>query len=67
MEGSARGAPFCKKILCICRVSSERIGRREEAVTLLQSALEHIVKRHFILIQTEQFFLHVVVHMFMSS
>jgi hypothetical protein len=27
----------------------------------------HIVKRHFILIQIEQFFLHVVIHVFESS
>jgi hypothetical protein len=58
MEGSARGAPFCKKIFFLFSVKAgvrvrkreeveQRIGREEKRVeTLLQSELEHIVIRH---------------------
>jgi hypothetical protein len=61
MEGSARGAPFCKEIFFLFLEKKERgriekIGRREEAVTLLQSELEHICKEAFLLIQTESSF-----------
>jgi hypothetical protein len=46
MEGSAQGAPFFKKIFFCFQESRvekkkriERIGRREEVVTLLQAKL----------------------------
>jgi hypothetical protein len=71
MEGRARGAPLCKKIFFVSvgLVSSEeRIENRLERERSRDSVAvrAHIVKRHFILIQSEQFFLHVILCMLMN-
>jgi hypothetical protein len=72
MEGSAREAPFCKNIF-FCFQLRRRKDKKNREVREKRGSRDsivvqaHIVKRHFILIQTEQFFMHVVVHVFVSS
>jgi hypothetical protein len=71
MEGRARGAPFCKMIFFVSRIigreaeknreNREKRGRRDSIVVRA-----HIVKRHFILIQSEYFFLHVIMCLLMN-
>jgi hypothetical protein len=70
MEGRARGSPLCKNILFVSRFflkryGREKKGRREESRDSV-AVRAHIVKRHLMLIQSEQFSLHVILCMLMN-
>jgi hypothetical protein len=72
MEGRARGAPFVKRSLYLAsyldwRGKSRTKNRLEKRGSCDSVAVRaDIVKRHFILIQSEQFFLHVILCMLMN-
>jgi hypothetical protein len=71
MEGRARGAPFCKNIFFVSRLVGREVEKnkenREKRGSCDSVAVQaHIVKRHFILIQSEQFFLHVIMCLLMN-